>query len=356
LLAFGGERLTVDQVHQLLGTASDDLIANLAGTVFAKDAPQALKVFADGLAKGLQPGELLDQLIEYWRDLMLVGCGGAEVIGLNAAPRQRETVRQRGKAVPLDTILAGLDILQSAKARLRGSSHGRVLVEMALVRLSRLDDLISLSQLAQMIQAGHEPTTGPAAMSPTPRPFPVSTASTVLGSSGAEGEGGKKKSYDLSSQINGTSVANLTLENLPAVWTEVLNHVGPILARELEKGGVPAISGPNHLVLQFSPEYNRQREHCSDPTRLQRVQEALKRVTGQTWTVRLEPRARSNGSARPEVTPNLTPPRPAGAMEHPLVQQLIRVLDAKVLKVDDGFGQSLDSTAEEPETRPPEEP
>ena len=52
----------------------------------------------------------------------------------------------------LDTVLAGLDILQSAKSRLRGSGHGRVLVEMALVRLCRLDDLVSLTQLAQMLQ------------------------------------------------------------------------------------------------------------------------------------------------------------------------------------------------------------
>src|SRR5205085_955466 len=133
LLAFGGERLTADQVHKLLGTAPDDLIAALAAAVLAKDTPQALRVLADGLEKGLQPGELLDQLIDYWRDLMLVGCGGAEVIGLNAAPRLRDTVRQQAAAVPLDTILAGLDILQAAKSRLRGSGYGRVLVEMALV-------------------------------------------------------------------------------------------------------------------------------------------------------------------------------------------------------------------------------
>ena len=43
-------------------------------------------------------------------------------------------------------------------------------------------------------------------------------------------------------------------------------------------------------------------------------------------------------------------------MEHPLVQQLLRVLDAKVLKVDEGFGQSTEAPADEPESGTAEEP
>src|SRR3954468_10627519 len=65
LLAFGSDCLTADQVHKLLGTAPDDLIAALAAAILAKDTPNALRLVADGLDQGLQPGELLDQLIAY---------------------------------------------------------------------------------------------------------------------------------------------------------------------------------------------------------------------------------------------------------------------------------------------------
>ena len=78
-------------------------------------------------------------------------------------------------------------------------------------------------------------------------------------------------------------------------------------------------------------------------------------MTGQAWTIRLETNARSNGSAHGNVAPNPTALRPAGAMEHPLVQQLMRVLDAKVLKVDEGFGQSPEAPPDEPEADTPEE-
>src|SRR5262249_14698195 len=63
----------------------------------------------------------------------------------------RALLIRQANMVSLDSILAGLDVLGTTKARLRGSNHGRALVETALVRLGRLDNLVSLSQLTQWL-------------------------------------------------------------------------------------------------------------------------------------------------------------------------------------------------------------
>src|SRR5437763_492462 len=62
LLAFGGDRLTAEQVHHLLGLADEDQVAALAAAVLARDAAQALSLLAAGVDRGLQLGELVDQL------------------------------------------------------------------------------------------------------------------------------------------------------------------------------------------------------------------------------------------------------------------------------------------------------
>src|SRR5262249_57144820 len=62
-----------------------------------------------------------------------------------------EEAGSEGEGVKRVRFLAGLDVLAGTKARFRGSSHVRVLLEMALVRLGRLDDLVSLTQLAQWL-------------------------------------------------------------------------------------------------------------------------------------------------------------------------------------------------------------
>src|SRR5205823_1957555 len=61
LLAFGGDRLTADQVHGLLGTAKDDRVLGLAAAVLRHDPQQALALLGEAADEGLQLGELLDQ-------------------------------------------------------------------------------------------------------------------------------------------------------------------------------------------------------------------------------------------------------------------------------------------------------
>jgi len=102
---------------------------------------------------------------------------------------------------------------------------------------------------------------------------------------------------------------------------------------------LPAISGPKRLVLRFPAAYNRQCEFCSDPVRLNRVLDALERVTGESWDLRLETAPGRNGhvSAESPAAPTAAP-TPPPALQHPLVQSAVDVLGAKLLQVDEGFG------------------
>src|SRR5262249_60934996 len=123
-LASGGERLTPDQVHALLGTAGDDRVVELAGAVLGRDARRALDLLAELASRSLQLGELLDQLMAFWRDLMVVRCAGAEAPDLSVPSRHREALLKQANALSLETILAGPDILNGARARLPNSDHG----------------------------------------------------------------------------------------------------------------------------------------------------------------------------------------------------------------------------------------
>jgi DNA polymerase-3 subunit gamma/tau len=77
LLAFGGERVTSDQVHRLLGTASEDRLLALSTSLIERNAGRALDVVAEAESHGVQLGEMIDQLIEYFRDLMVLKAAGS---------------------------------------------------------------------------------------------------------------------------------------------------------------------------------------------------------------------------------------------------------------------------------------
>ncbi len=344
LLAFGGDRLTADQVHQLLGTAGDERVLALAAAILGHDPKQTLELVGRGADEGLQLGELLDQLIAYWRDLMVLSCAGGAAADLSVAPRHRETLVRQASALSLDTILASLDILAATKARMRNSNHGRVLLEMALVRLGRLDDLVSLSQLAEQLARGP--------VAPASRP-------TV-----APPEAVKKKLPAVLPEAAAQPAGPLPLsaETLPRIWQELLAQAGPLLASELGKAEVPAISGPNTLVLRFPLQYNQAREHCQEPVRVTRIEELFRKITGRPWQVRID--SAGNGAATTTTTgadadaanqPTRYRRQRAEALQEPLLRRAAEVLGAQVVHVDDGFGAAPSPAPERPDNPDGEE-
>jgi DNA polymerase-3 subunit gamma/tau len=335
LLAFGGT-LTAEQVHRLLGTASDDRVLALASAVLERDAKRALELLGEGINEGLNLGEVLDQLTEYWRDLMVVHCAGVAKQDLSVPPRHRDQLAHQAKSLELDTILAGLDILSSTRARLRGSSHGRVLVEMALVRLARLESLVPLSQVAQWLT---QPRGAEDRKSP-PRP-PASAGSTTRLSEPPEAA--KKKADSAAEPAPVQDPVSLTAESLPRLWPEILAQIGPMHKASVEKAGLPAIIGPNTLVLSFAAEYNHQREYCQESSRVARIEEAMHKLTGRAWGLRIE--SASDGPRDSLPTPeNTDTPVPrtrkqrAEVEQEPLIKRAADVLEARFVHLDEGFG------------------
>jgi DNA polymerase-3 subunit gamma/tau len=322
LLAFGGERLTPEQVHHLLGTAGFEHVLGLAAAVLAGDARLSLERL-DAAAQNAQLGELLDQLMAYWRDLMVCHVAGEGAADLSVPRAHRETLLEQAKGQHLDVILAGLDVLANTRARLQRSAHGRTLIEMALVRLCRLGDLISLAELRQwVVQA------------------PAATAPRPSGNSVPPPEAVKKKGPAAAAEPGADAAVGLTAQTLPLLWPDIVRSVGTMMGAELAKANLPAIFGPNTLVLSFPVEYNAARDFCQEPARITRIEEAIRKRTGQRWLLRVEASSPS-GTAAVEAV-RTVPPQPRRnpreeAEKEPLIKRALDVLGATIVRVDEGF-------------------
>jgi DNA polymerase-3 subunit gamma/tau len=244
--------------------------------------------------------------------------------------------------------MAGLDVLASTRARLRTSNHGRILLEMALVRLGRLSDLISVSQLAQAV------TKGQVALAPT----------------GLGGDSASKKKWvsepnapnpsvipgSAAAPVEANGKTELTEQTLPAIWEQVLTRQGQFLRMDLEKAGFPAISAPNTLALCFPPGYNTVRDRCQDPEKVGRIEQLLQELTGQKCRLRIEtldgpPRTvPSAGIAEePEHSRSRLQKPQSEAAEPPLVKWAKELLGAKPIKADPDFGAEVPAVAERAE-------
>jgi DNA polymerase-3 subunit gamma/tau len=338
LLSFGGEKLTADLVHSILGTAADDRVVEIATALINKDATKALALVAKCADEGLQIGELLDQLIDYWRGLMLLNCSEGQVGDLNLAEQHHETVKQQARALTLDTILAGLDLLTTAKSRLRMSSHGQVLLEVAIVRLSRLDELVPVSQLATWLV---QPGTAPAVVARPPQgPGLTITTDTSKKNGITPLVEGPKLGQNGSVATPATAGSSMPIDgaSLFLVWDKVKTEVGVMFAGMLSRAGLPAIVGPKALVLKYPGQYNHAYEYCREPGRVQFLEGVVRRVTGQEWGVRFELDANTPVvESIPQVSSR---ERERQALATPLLNRIVNQLDGRLLKMDDGFGEN----------------
>jgi DNA polymerase-3 subunit gamma/tau len=134
-----------------------------------------------------------------------------------------------------------------------------------------------------------------------------------------------------------------------------------MLAGSLEKAESIAISGPKTLVLRFPPRYNHLQEHCQEPTRLDRIDEALRKITGQAWSVRIESGSNAAAplpamAAEVEPTPSRYRRQRTEALQQPLVQRAVEILGAQFVHLDDEFGAAPAEASEQPEAGAMEEP
>jgi DNA polymerase-3 subunit gamma/tau len=347
LLSFSAERLTVDGVHQLLGTAHEERVMAIADAVLARDIKRALQVLTDILDQGQQLGELLDQLIEYWRDLMVVNCAGLEGQSLSVTSARRGQLQQHASQTNLDTILTGMDILVTAKSRLRFTSQGRTVLEMSLVRLAQLDTLMPIAQMAQWLNQEGAPAPAAARLpSPAPRVFPGPTVA-------AAGDAEKKKLNPDKTAITPTACLPLRDDNIQVIWQQVIDNSGFAIRAELQKVKSLAISGPNALVLRVSRRYNLNGMFM-EPARSAKIEEQLSALTGQRCSLKVE---WLDELAADADAPNQTATPPpgqqrqirAGLLQVPFVKQLADVLNAQIVRAEDGFG-----TAKAPAPAPAE--
>ena len=369
LLSSGHARLTVEVVHSLLGTASDERLLDLVEALADHDAAAALGLLDKAAGEGVQPTELLGGLLEFLRDAMVLAAG-AETLLLAVTPRQRPRLTKVVERWPLDTITTGLQILAEARSRMRGSSHARILVELALVKVARLENFVELNTIIQQLgtlERGGAQTIAipgrpapanpvvkkksiPDELSPAPEhggaPNRSNAASSVPPAPGlvngiqdgitsqqtSAGEGEKKP--PAANEFHG--VEPLELAEVRHVWQDLIKKVGPNIAWRLSLMEPHAVSAPDVLVITPKPGYNGSDDILEVPGSKEKIEQTLRRLVKKPVTVRYEPGQRGRDDGEPTGTPD-PPSKPRGPealSADPLIKKVVELFEARPFHLD----------------------
>ena len=332
LLSFGGERLTVDLVQSQLGIASDERTLDLLDALSRREPAQAIGIVEQVAMAGVQPTELLAGAIEFLRDAMMVAVK-ADVPPLAATPRQKPRLQAIADRWPTETLLAALQILAEARGRLRGSPHGRVVVEIALLRVATLDNLadlgdvvarllaleigapavaplekkkLSRADLVPAASAGHEPVVAYE---------PVAVADSGPAHSAPEPD---HPAWDL--------------RPIKAAWAKWAATLGPDLASKMGSCGPLALDGERVLVVEPQAGYNWLADACERPELRGKIEVALRGWLGRGVELRMSRVVEAQGP--PPIRHPAVIARDDGIADDPLVRQIMESFEAKIVRVE----------------------
>src|SRR4029079_15227233 len=126
---------------------------DLAEQLAARNGAVALAQLDSALAEGVDVGQLVEQLLGYFRDCMAVAVGCSAEQLLYASPHAADRIASAAKSWGLETILASIQIVEQTLSRLRYSTQGRTLTEMALVRICSLENLDDITEVIGRVRS-----------------------------------------------------------------------------------------------------------------------------------------------------------------------------------------------------------
>ena len=372
LLGAAAGPIGVDDVHAVIGTGREERIGALVQAIMGRDTKAALAAFDAARAGGADPGGVLEQLLAALRDALVasVGCGPEMLheghgLGVDLAAL--------GQGTGTATLLAMLQVIDHALARMRSSSHAVVLAEMAIVRLATLENLDGLADAIARLAAAEPPrekkttdrtVVGAVEPLPAPRqpPAPVKSASVMRDS---------VTRTSLTSAVESTR----PVEDEPALpadplaaWRQASANVGGLAAdfaaeatRAEWRGtvldvtipagaatAIPFLRRPEvvaSLGKALSELAGRAVKHAVVVEAAATAEEAVSQLAA-------GPASEPAGGEPPAQRPRPAPSQSAlvrEAMDHPLVAHARTVLDAAIRKVEPPRAQPAASHASRPE-------
>ena len=155
LLSFAPQHISSADVHEMLGTANDQLLFRLLDGIRHGEQTKIFTELDSATSQGVDFGVLVEQMMGLYRDLLMAAAGGDANLLLYCSPQQFEQVKNLAGELGLHRILAAMQILDHTHTRMLRSTQSRILMELALIRIANLDHFHQVAVLLEQLRSSN---------------------------------------------------------------------------------------------------------------------------------------------------------------------------------------------------------
>ncbi len=370
VMSFCSGKLTVEQVHAMLGTADEERLHSLALAMAARDPAETLRQLDAAIDAGVDAGRLAEQLLGYFRDLMAVAVGCDETMLRHTSSTIYGELKQLADKWGLQTVLAVVSLLDQTLVRIRHSVYSRVLLEATLIQACVLPDLqrlVDLTAAASSMNNGavikpvekkNAPVIADPHFSPASPARSLAAVQLAATSSSRTLDSAAPPSVATNVQARLQAVETLrvdaavvpdpasdqpgaitnvswTSNGVAELWKSCIGHLESMtesLARAVQR--VECL-GPGQLRLVFPAKSKLAMSRCDSPGHRDAIVKTLTALAGQKVSLEFFAEA---GSSEPILAPKASGVTRMHRMRelenHALVKSCIELFEAEIVKID----------------------
>lgn len=153
LIAFRGSTLTEDDVLQVFGLVSRKALENLATAILTGDAKTILKLVGDFDSAGKNLHRLAVEIMEYFRNLLVYLYVGNDEEAIEATADQIAAYEKQATLTDEARLQQIAEELTQTENKMRYTLSVRTLLEMSLIRCSRIATTASLDDILRKLNA-----------------------------------------------------------------------------------------------------------------------------------------------------------------------------------------------------------
>ncbi|UWG97656.1 DNA polymerase III subunit gamma/tau [Dehalobacter sp. DCM] len=123
--------IQLEHVYQIIGMVGETYSADLTDALLIGDYGLALAKLGEGISLGRDPRQVIKELLEYLRQLLLYTAGGQEPL---LAPDMVQRLIAQSERIGMERLLTWINVLLKGDSDLRFAPNARLAAEMILVQ------------------------------------------------------------------------------------------------------------------------------------------------------------------------------------------------------------------------------
>lgn len=320
LISLGGKKVTQEDLQAILGIVPQKTFFELTKALVENNTKEALNILAQIINQGYDLSHFATDLLEHFRNLLMLKIN-EEVVDLSKDLRER--LKEFKEKFDQDRLLRMVEIVSQAREEMKRSERARLILEMAVVKLTKLEPTVSVDEILRKIESIEERL----GITPAQEELPIEEVSEE------ESPAEKKKN----------EVSYLELGGIKDAWGEVIREIkkdSAVTGAFLMEGEPIALKN-DLLTIGFNEDFKFHKEQIEEKENKELIQKALNKVFGKEFTIECRltntPREKPEAVAQKETVMS----EEEFIEEEPVVKEVLDIFGGEILEIKPPTGKVI---------------